>query len=257
MSNQAKNPGRLSGEQVLSIFSVRIETSRQQTMTKNFLPNMDNSYESLKPNLGASTSKSNAKRCGFFPEIRSFGVSSSKEDTNRMTDFRKPAKVEPKNSQMTIFFGSQVAVFNDFPADKFKEIMDLLASHGCSTASGGVVDTVMEKVKSKIVQIEPSNHEIPDLNVATATGNSPPPPHDSSVEWHQYGGSGSSDLRIARRNSLHKFFEKRKERATARAPYQVNNARGSTPPPKPNENKSSHEEGQSSKEALRDLDLKL
>ncbi|KAK5831130.1 hypothetical protein PVK06_014925 [Gossypium arboreum] len=234
-----------------------IETSRQQTMTKNFLPNMDNSYESLKPNLGASTSKSNAKRCGFFPEIRSFGVSSSKEDTNRMTDFRKPAKVEPKNSQMTIFFGSQVAVFNDFPADKFKEIMDLLASHGCSTASGGVVDTVMEKVKSKIVQIEPSNHEIPDLNVATATGNSPPPPHDSSVEWHQYGGSGSSDLRIARRNSLHKFFEKRKERATARAPYQVNNARGSTPPPKPNENKSSHEEGQSSKEALRDLDLKL
>ncbi|MBA0594984.1 hypothetical protein Gorai_011866, partial [Gossypium raimondii] len=63
-------------------------------------------------------------------------------------------------------------------------------------------------------------------------------------------------LRIARRNSLHKFFEKRKERATARAPYQVNNARGSTLPPKPDENKSSHEEGQSSKEASRDLDLK-
>ncbi|KAG4146188.1 hypothetical protein ERO13_D05G141200v2 [Gossypium hirsutum] len=226
-------------------------------MTKNFLPNMDNSYESLKPNLGASTSKSNAKPCGFFPEIRSFGASSSKEDTNMMTDFRKPAKVEPKNSQMTIFFGGQVAVFNDFPADKFKEIMDLLASHGCSTASGVVVDTVMEKVKSKTVQIEPSNHEIPDLNVSTATGNSPPPPHDSSVEWHQYGGSGPSDLRIARRNSLHKFFEKRKERATARAPYQVNNARGSTLPPKPDENKSSHEEGQSSKEASRDLDLKL
>ncbi|MBA0720184.1 hypothetical protein Golax_007815, partial [Gossypium laxum] len=225
-------------------------------MTKNFLPNMDNSYESLKPNLGASTSKSNAKPCGFFPEIRSFGASSSKEDTNMMTDFRKPAKVEPKNSQMTIFFGGQVAVFNDFPADKFKEIMDLLASHGCSTASGVVVDTVMEKVKSKTVQIEPSNHEIPDLNVSTATGNSPPPPHDSSVEWHQYGGSGPSDLRIARRNSLHKFFEKRKERATARAPYQVNNARGSTPPPKPDENRSSHEEGQSSKEASRDLDLK-
>ncbi|KAB1670393.1 hypothetical protein ES319_1Z170800v1 [Gossypium barbadense] len=135
--------------------------------------------------------------------------------------------------------------------------MDLLASHGCSTASGFVVDTVMEKVKSKTVQIEPSNHEIPDLNVSTATGNSPPPPHDSSVEWHQYGGSGPSDLRIARRNSLHKFFEKRKERATVRAPYQVNNARGSTLPPKPDENKSSHEEGQSSKEASRDLDLKL
>lgn len=64
-----------------------IETSRQQTMAKNFLPNMDNSYESLKPNLVASTSKLNAKPCGFFPEIRSFGASSSKEDTNNMTDF--------------------------------------------------------------------------------------------------------------------------------------------------------------------------
>lgn len=105
--------------------------------------------------------------------------------------FRKPAKVEPKNNQMTIFFGGQVAIFNDFSADKFKEIMDLLASHGCSTACSGVVDTVMEKVKSKIVQIESSNHEIPDLNVATATVNSPPPPHDPSVEWHQHGGSGN------------------------------------------------------------------
>ncbi|XVF25247.1 hypothetical protein REPUB_Repub13aG0196800 [Reevesia pubescens] len=223
-----------------------LETPRQQAMTMNFLPHIDNSSESSRPNLVASTS--NVKPSDFFPEIGSFGASSSKEDTTNKTDFRKPAIVEPKNAQLTIFFGGQVLVYNDFPADKVKEIM-ALANQGCSTACTGVVaNSAMEKVNSNIDKIDSSNSDIPDLNIASTTSNSPA--QDSSVERHQYGGS---DLRIARRNSLHKFFEKRKDRAAARAPYQVNNLRGSPPPAKPDESKSSHVEGQSSK----DLDLKL
>ncbi|KAE8688631.1 Jasmonate-zim-domain protein 6, putative isoform 2 [Hibiscus syriacus] len=109
--------------------------------------------------------------------------------------------------------------------------MDILASYGCSTACSGVVaETIMEKVNYKIDKVESRNPEIPDVNVATTTGNSPP--RVPSVELCEYGGS---DLRIARRNSLHKFFEKRKDRAAARAPYQVNDIRGSPPPPKPDE----------------------
>ncbi|GMI82161.1 TIFY DOMAIN PROTEIN 11B, jasmonate-zim-domain protein 6 [Hibiscus trionum] len=214
-----------------------IETSRPQAVTMNFLPNIDHSSENLKPKIVASASNSNAKPSGFFPD--------------NTIDFRKPAEVDAKNSQLTMFFGGRVVVFNDFSSDKFKEIMDFLASHGCSTACSGVVaDTGMEKVRSKSDKVESSNPEIPDLNVATATGNSPPlPTKVPSVERCEYGGS---DLRIARRNSLHKFFEKRKDRAAARAPYQVNNGRGSPRPPKPDES-----EGQSSKEASRDLDLKL
>ncbi|XWS12179.1 hypothetical protein CRYUN_Cryun37aG0067600 [Craigia yunnanensis] len=226
------------------------ETSRQQAMTMKFLPNMDNSSESSRLNLVASTS--NVKSSDFFPNIGSFGASSSKDDTTNKTDFRKQALLKPKNAQLTIFFGGQVLVYNDFPADKVKEIMDL-ASQGCSTACSGVVaDSGMEKVNSNIDKIDSSNSDIPDLNVASTTAYSPA--QDSSVERRQYGGS---DLRIARRNSLHKFFEKRKDRATARAPYQVNNQLGSPPPTKPDESKSSHEEGQSSKEASRDLDLNL
>ncbi|XVF27096.1 hypothetical protein REPUB_Repub14bG0077200 [Reevesia pubescens] len=226
-----------------------LETSRQQAMTMNFLPNMDNSSETSRPNLVATTS--NVKSSDFFPEIGSFGASSSKEDTTNKTDSRKPAIVEPKNAQLTIFFGGQVLVYNDFPADKVKEIM-ALASQGCSTAFSGVVaDSGMDKVNTNIDKIDSTNSDIPDLNIASTTSNSPA--QDSSVERRQHV---CSDLRIARRNSLHKFFEKRKDRAAARAPYQVNNHRGS-PPPKPDESKSFHEEGQSSKEASRDLDLKL
>ncbi|KAK6264302.1 hypothetical protein SCA6_019736 [Theobroma cacao] len=227
-----------------------LEASRQQAMPMNFFPNMDNPSDSSRPNLVASTS--NVKPSDFFPEIANFGASSSKEDSTNKTDFRKPATVEPKSAQLTIFFGGQVLVYNDFPAEKVKEIM-ALASQGCSTACGGVVtDSGMEKVNSNMDKINSSNSDIPDLNIASTTGNSPD--QDPSVERRQYGGS---DLRIARRNSLHKFFEKRKDRAAARAPYQVNNQRGSPPPPKPDESKSSHEAGQSSKEASRDLDLKL
>ncbi|KAE8699406.1 Jasmonate-zim-domain protein 6, putative isoform 2 [Hibiscus syriacus] len=208
-----------------------IETSRQRAATMNFLPNMDNSSENLKPTLVASNA--------FSPDIVSLGASTSKEDTNTTTDFRKPAKVEAKNSQLTMFFGGQVVVFNDFPSHKFKEIMDILASYGCSSACSGVVaETGMEKVNYKIDKVESRNPEIPDLNVATTTGNCPPPPPQVPAgERCEYGGS---DLRIARRNSLHKFFEKRKDRAAARAPYQFNNVRGSPPLPKPDESEPSH-----------------
>ena len=63
-----------------------LETSGQQVMTMNFLPNMDNSSESSRPNLVASTS--NVKSSCFIPEIGSFGASSYKEDTTNKTDFR-------------------------------------------------------------------------------------------------------------------------------------------------------------------------
>ncbi|XP_022720924.1 protein TIFY 11B-like [Durio zibethinus] len=245
---EKRNLGDISVGMTSKTEAKGLETFRQKATAMNFLPNMDNSFQSSRPNIVASTS--NVKSSDFFPGIGSFGSSSYKQDITNKTDIRKPTMVEPKNSQLTIFFGGQVLVYNDFPADKLKEIT-AIASQVCPRACNGVVSG-MEKVNSNIHKIDSSNSDIPDLNIASTTANSPA--QDPSVERRQYGGS---DLRIARRNSLHKFFEKRKDRAAARAPYQVNNLRGSPTPPKLDKSKSSHEEGQSSKEAPRDLDLKL
>ncbi|KAE8675322.1 Jasmonate-zim-domain protein 6, putative isoform 2 [Hibiscus syriacus] len=234
----------------LGDFSVGIsskpDANGQQAKTTNFLSHVAISSESSRPNLVASTS--NVKSSDFFP----FGASSSKEDAIHKTDLRKPVAVEPKNAQLTMFFNGQVFVYNDFPADKVKEIMTL-ANQGSSTACSGVnvADSAMEKLSYKIDKTD-DNSDIPDLNIASGTANTPA--HDPSVERHQYG---SSDLRIARRNSLHKFFEKRKDRAAARAPYQLINHRVSPPPPKPDGDKASYEEGQSSKETARNIDLNL
>ncbi|KAK8524782.1 hypothetical protein V6N13_015789 [Hibiscus sabdariffa] len=237
----------------LGDFSVGItskpDAKGQQARTLNLLPHVANSAESSRPNLVASTS--NVKSSDLFPG--SFGASGSKEDTMNKTDLRKPVTGETKNAQLTIFFNGQVVVYNDFPADKVKEIM-ALANQGSSTACSGVnvSDPAAEKPTSNFDKIDTNNTNIPNLNIASTPANSPA--QDPSVEQRQYGGS---DLRIARRNSLHKFFEKRKDRAAARAPYQLNNNRVSPPPPKPDENRPSCDEGQSSKEARRDIDLNL
>nr|GFA04898.1 hypothetical protein [Tanacetum cinerariifolium] len=68
-------------------------------------------------------------------------------------------------ARMTIFYGDQVIVLDNFPADKALEIMNMLS--GTQTASSFV----------------------------------------------------ASDLPIARKASLARFLEKRKERITARAPH--------------------------------------
>ncbi|KAJ1418799.1 Tify domain [Sesbania bispinosa] len=102
---------------------------------------------------------------------------------------------EPKASQLTIFYGGQVVVFDDFPADKVEEIMSL-ARKGTSQSHNSSAYAYTQNQPS--MMIPNINSQAPSRPIA-------------------------SGLPIARKASLHRFLEKRKDRIAAKAPYQTNN----------------------------------
>ncbi|XP_022955789.1 protein TIFY 10b-like [Cucurbita moschata] len=117
---------------------------------------------------------------------------------NLLTNMENPEEKEavglflpPSATQMTIFYCGKVLVFNDLPSEKAEEIMTM-AGKGIVPSSRSAATVVSDKVTEPV-----TTREQPPTKV-------------------------SDDLPIARRASLHRFFEKRKDRVTARAPYQVN-----------------------------------
>lgn len=132
------------------------------------------------------------------------------------TTFSEPAtmETEPKSAPLTIFYEGKIFVFDNFPAEKVEELV-LLGSSGsknCPSSSGFVSTPMPEIIKT---------------SDSPAVASRPGP---------------TSDIPIARRASLHRFFDKRKDRVASKAPYQVHGGGPST---------SSHEH----KEFLFDLNL--
>nr|QZL14041.1 jasmonate ZIM-domain protein 2 [Mentha canadensis] len=93
-------------------------------------------------------------------------------------------KVE--TAPMTIFYGGQVMVFNDFPADMAKEIFTLASKSSAAFAPPRAAQSPAESASS-----------VP--NIAPPSFAPAPPSLDS-------------DLPIARKNSLARFLEKRRDR---------------------------------------------
>uniref|UniRef100_A0A1J3D8B9 Protein TIFY n=1 Tax=Noccaea caerulescens TaxID=107243 RepID=A0A1J3D8B9_NOCCA len=123
---------------------------------------------------------------------------------------------EAGSSQLTIFFGGKVLVYNEFPEDKAKEIMKVAKQAKPVSEINIQTQINVENNNNK------SNTVLPDLNEPTNSADINQQQQNQLVE------------RIARRASLHRFFAKRKDRAVARAPYQVNqNAGRHHYPPKP------------------------
>lgn len=90
--------------------------------------------------------------------------------------------------QLTIFYGGKVVVVDNFPSTEVKALLQM-----ANAAGDGAVDRA---------------------GSSSAVPRSMPGPAHSDLP----------DLPIARRNSLHRFLEKRKGRITAKAPYQANSS---------------------------------
>ncbi|XVE97870.1 hypothetical protein REPUB_Repub03eG0055900 [Reevesia pubescens] len=108
-------------------------TPEMMRPTMNLFPVNEKSADVCGQNVGAPR---NFRSMDLFSQQAGFSSSVSKDDglkrvDSSVTSMNKFAPAEPQNAQMTIFYGGQVIVFNDFPADKAKEIM-LLAGKGSS-----------------------------------------------------------------------------------------------------------------------------
>uniref|UniRef100_A0A2N9F8K3 Uncharacterized protein n=1 Tax=Fagus sylvatica TaxID=28930 RepID=A0A2N9F8K3_FAGSY len=172
----------------------------------DLLTNMDKSSEALRQNPVAP---SNVKSMDF---LQKFGGVSPSNSTDMASTTTNKADFRQGRSWLWLAMGSS-STSSGFVSTS-ASIMDQVNSRSCMAPESNVVATF-------------------ERNTTPKEGLQQPPKEIGS------------DLPIARRASLHRFLEKRKDRATAKAPYQVNPP--SEAPPKPEESHPWIEmEGQSS-----------
>ncbi|XP_050260429.1 protein TIFY 10A isoform X2 [Quercus robur] len=195
----------------------------------------------IESNGQSEAANRNLQSIDLFPQPAGFTTPFPKEEVPKIADSRlnKPATAEPEKAQMTIFYGGQVIVFNDFPADKAKEVM-LLASKG--TPQSHNTPFASNPATNNQPAFAPNlarNSAESSTSIATSSSGVVPPNFGNKVisECAQPSPQPlAADLPIARRASLHRFLEKRKDRITAKAPYQINNPEEALPT-KPAESK--------------------
>ncbi|KAG2321248.1 hypothetical protein Bca52824_014461 [Brassica carinata] len=211
--------------------------SRQPTTTISLFP----------CNMDSMEAGQDVKPKNLFPRQPSFSSSSSslpKEDVLKMTHtttITRSVRPEPQTAPLTIFYGGQVIVFNDFTAEKAKEVMDL-ASKGTANTFTGFTSNVNNNniIQSVYTSNLSKNQTEIRSNIAPIPNQLPHPMKTITQEPIQSNSTAMAcELPIARRASLHRFLAKRKDRVTSKAPYQLSDPSKASSKPQTGDNNTS------------------
>ncbi|XP_010477122.1 PREDICTED: protein TIFY 10A [Camelina sativa] len=188
--------------------------SRQPTATMSLFPCEASNMDSM-----AAAAAQDVKPKNLFHRQSSFSSSSSsvlKEDVLKMTQTTRSVKPESHTAPLTIFYAGQVIVFNDFSAEKAKEVMNLACKGTANSFTGFTSNLNNNNIQSVAKTTQTSN-------VVATTPNQVPHPKKTATQEPILSSSTpmTCELPIARRASLHRFLEKRKDRVTSKAPYQL------------------------------------
>ncbi|KAG2717900.1 hypothetical protein I3760_03G195500 [Carya illinoinensis] len=136
----------------------------------------------------------------------------------KLSDVSTQNVAASRNPQPRDLFPQPVGFAASLPKEEAKEVM-LLASKGSSQSN---TNNQHALVASKLAR------NSVDSGSSIANSSSVVPPNLGNKTIHEQiqppAQPLACELPIARRASLHRFLEKRKDRVTARAPYQTGNA---------------------------------
>ncbi|KAE9613121.1 hypothetical protein Lal_00027569 [Lupinus albus] len=116
------------------------------------------------------------------------------------------------SAQMTIFYGGEVIVLDDYPADKAKEIMSF-ATKGNSQIQN---NNNNNNYAYTFIQTHPTSPFPFDVKNIPESAN-------NFAHLQAPSRYVACDLPLTRKASLYRFMEKRKDRINGRTPYQKSN----------------------------------
>ncbi|KAL1363981.1 hypothetical protein HN51_012138 [Arachis hypogaea] len=202
------------------------ETSCQSATTMNLFPTKEN-------NVAPKSLTLTGTAMGLLSPQGAYRANLPSEEIPNLINSSAVKSVSKglKTAQLTIFYNGQVVVLDDCPAEKANELM-AFAKKGVSQTQNNSVYTYTQSQPSfppnlaRTSAADSSAQAFPNVNIVASSGS-------SSIHEHSKPQSRPvvCDLPIARKASLHRFLEKRKDRIASKGPYQAANPIGSANKP--------------------------